>query len=303
MNNEIVRRQDTAVKDTTPAKAGRDTFQPPTLALTPGNIAAYVDIQHNRRWRSQPHAHEGFEFIYMIRGRKKIFLNGMAQSYRAAAGDLVVFRPGDVHEEFSDSHTLIRMVIRCHPQDMAAAAVTFPPRDKLGPVTALPWKEKFQNLFTRMCTEKAQPQAGSDILLAAYLMEFVVLLSRAAEAVPPRDEEENAHHRVRAVVELINENMSSAMSLREMAKTAFMSVSHFAHLFKAQTGEAPKHYLIEAKLKQAKDLLRTSSLSIQEIARQLGYENPYYFYRLFRKRVGMTAGAYRRKAKLCIAKR
>jgi AraC-like DNA-binding protein len=272
------------------------------LKPKPGEVVAAFSTSR-RNWRTQPHAHDGFEFLYVIKGCKKFLLDG--QLFYARGGDLIIFRPGDVHQEWAVSKELQRMVIRCHPKDMAAAEAAFPPREKLGPVTRLPWKNRFQELFARMSQEKARPKTGSEMLLGAYLVEFVVLLARAAEELSGKAGNEAGAQpsRIRAAIELIQSNIGASLTLEELARTSFMSVSHFSHVFKEETGEAPKEYLIDERIKRAKALLASTALSAQEVAQQLGYENPYYFYRLFKKKTGMTAGQYVRSARKCIQNR
>jgi AraC-like DNA-binding protein len=272
----------------------------PVMKLPPGNVAAYIDSQRQAPWKSSPHAHEGYEFLYVIRGTKKFLMNG--KLYYARTGDLIIFRPGEVHEEFSVSKTISRMVIRCHPTDMAVAATAFPPSEKIGPVTRLPWKERFGGLFARMADEKQHPKACSDLLLGAYLVEFVVLLVRAAEEIAPEEKDESgtAHHRVRTAVEMIRQNIGVNLSLSELARTSFMSVSHFSHVFKETVGEPPKEFLIEQRIEKAKQLLLKTGSPACEVAAKLGYDNPYYFYRLFKKKTGMTPGQYVRSARKCI---
>jgi AraC-like DNA-binding protein len=275
-------------------------LKPVLNPLPPGKI--FVQFSTSRRpWKTRPHAHEGFEFLYIVNGAKQFLLGG--ELYSARSGDLIIFRPGDVHEEWIISRKLTRVALRCHPIDMAAARAAFPPREKLPPVVRLPWKQRFQNLFSRMSEERTQPKVHSDMLLGAYLMEFVVLLSRAAETLSVRREkgtDDSVRARARSAIELIHNNIDRSLRLDELARSAFMSVSRFSHVFKKEIGQAPKEYLIEERIKRAKKLLATTEMSAQDVAFSLGYDNPLYFYRLFKKKTGMTTRQFVRTARKCI---
>ena len=69
----------------------------------------------------------------------------------------------------------------------------------------------------------------------------------------------------------------------------------FDRRFRAATGYAPLSYVQSLRVEEAKQLLETGSEPVEEVARQVGYQDPASFRRLFRRLVGMTPGNYRRK--------
>ena len=69
----------------------------------------------------------------------------------------------------------------------------------------------------------------------------------------------------------------------------------FDRRFKAATGYAPLAYVQAMRIEEAKQLLETQSDPIEDIAREVGYEDPGSFRQLFRRLVGMPPGEYRRK--------
>ena len=75
-----------------------------------------------------------------------------------------------------------------------------------------------------------------------------------------------------------------------------MSISWFNKSFKAATGTSPMKYIQTIRIRNAQTLLETTDYSISDVASFVGYENPLYFSRLFRKAKGMSPSAYR---KLC----
>jgi AraC-like DNA-binding protein len=245
------------------------------------------------------HAHPHFELIYILRGTRCLVVDG--KTYRARRGDLMIFRPGEVHREYSGSKTISYFVIRFQPEELSSARLEFPPAKELGPVIPLPARDRFLEIFGRMVDEKDHAREGKNLLLGAYLVEFVVLLRRAVdEAVGARanglGEGASPEDRVRAAVQTIQQNLSGALNLAELAKRSFMSVSHFSHVFKEAVGESPKSYLIKERIEKAKTLLRETSEPAQDIAHRLGYENSYFFYRQFKQRTGLTTAEFRRRA-------
>ena len=100
--------------------------------------------------------------------------------------------------------------------------------------------------------------------------------------------------RLRRVVDYIEDNVVEDLSLKDMAAVAAMSPYHFARAFKAATDASPLQYVITARIERAKVLLKSTRLSISEIAFRVGYGDPGHFNRHFKSRVGTTPGAYRR---------
>jgi AraC-like DNA-binding protein len=246
-------------------------------------------------YRIPEHAHPHFELIYILRGCRGLVMNG--KTYRAHGGDLMVFRPGEAHSEFSVSKILNYVVMRFRENKLSSASLEFPDTNRIGPIIRLPNRERFTNLFSKMAEEHQHPQSGSELLLGTYLVEFVVLIRRAVEEKLSEKSDSNIlpRTRIRTAIESIQENLSRDLNLEKLARNSFMSVSHFSHLFKEEIGESPKSYQIKERIEKAKCLLAESDISAQEIASELGYESPYFFYRQFKQKTGMTTAEYRKR--------
>lgn len=103
----------------------------------------------------------------------------------------------------------------------------------------------------------------------------------------------NRLQRIETTRQYLIENIHRTLTLADMANHAGLSVAHFSHLFKQQTSYSPVDYFIHAKIQHACFLLDTTSLSIRNIGLQVGYEDPYYFSRVFRKVMETAPRAYR----------
>jgi AraC family transcriptional regulator, arabinose operon regulatory protein len=100
-------------------------------------------------------------------------------------------------------------------------------------------------------------------------------------------------HDLSRTVTWLRNNISHSMTLEQMAQHAGLSVSHFSQLFRQQVGYAPMEYFINLKVQHACHLLDTTPLPIKAVSYAVGYEDPYYFSRLFRKVMGVSPKAYR----------
>jgi transcriptional regulator GlxA family with amidase domain len=92
----------------------------------------------------------------------------------------------------------------------------------------------------------------------------------------------------------MRQSLSQPVQIPTLARMASLSPSHFFALFKRQTGFAPMDYFIRLRMQRACDLLDATTLSVKEIAGKLGYEDPFYFSRVFKCMTGMAPSEYRR---------
>jgi AraC-like DNA-binding protein len=88
--------------------------------------------------------------------------------------------------------------------------------------------------------------------------------------------------------------LGQTVSLASMAEQVEMSRGHFSRLFKETTGSTPYGFVTERRLARAKALLVQSSLSIGDVAAEVGYENQGHFSTSFKRATGLTPRAFRR---------
>ncbi|MEC1179038.1 AraC family transcriptional regulator [Metasolibacillus meyeri] len=92
---------------------------------------------------------------------------------------------------------------------------------------------------------------------------------------------------------LLAENYAQPISIADIAEQIGCERRRFAYLFNKQVGMTPIQYLTEIRLKQAKKLLRTTKIPINEIAELVGYADSFYFCRVFKKQYHMTPTQFR----------
>ncbi|HTN34415.1 MAG TPA: AraC family transcriptional regulator [Marinobacter sp.] len=88
-------------------------------------------------------------------------------------------------------------------------------------------------------------------------------------------------------------HLNERISLEQLAGIAGLSPAHFATRYREQTGTSPIQHFLHLKVEQACQYLDTTHLSFADISRQLGYDDAYYFSRLFKKVMGQSPRDYR----------
>ncbi len=94
-----------------------------------------------------------------------------------------------------------------------------------------------------------------------------------------------------------NEHYSENISIDEYAQNNHVSVSWFIRNFKQYTGFTPMQYILSKRLYNAEMLLQNTDYNVTEIAEIIGYDNPLYFSRIFKKAKGISPSEYRKNIK------
>jgi len=101
---------------------------------------------------------------------------------------------------------------------------------------------------------------------------------------------------IEAVESLMRNNLHQELSLETLAHYSQLSTFHFARKFKELTDTSPIQHFISMKIQRACAQLDNSNETVKQIAESLGYNDPYYFSRLFKKMIGMSPKQYRASA-------
>jgi two-component system, response regulator YesN len=113
-----------------------------------------------------------------------------------------------------------------------------------------------------------------------------------------RDSQTSGQHTrlIRQAKEYIDQHyMEPDLSLFEVASQVNLSSSHFSMVFSQETCQTFKEYLTTTRINKARELLRTSSLSSNDISYQVGFNDPHYFSYVFRKNTGFSPTEFRSK--------
>ena len=98
---------------------------------------------------------------------------------------------------------------------------------------------------------------------------------------------------LKASLKHIHSSFTDKISIPYLASLENLSNSRYVAVFKKQTGKSPNEYIIELRLQLAKKLLNNTNMSIKQISEQVGYNDQYFFSRLFKKHVGKSPQSYR----------
>lgn len=135
-----------------------------------------------------------------------------------------------------------------------------------------------------------------DILVDIKLKELVLSIMRLQNYNVVTELSALSGHpgneRFKAVVEYIRRNITSTINPQELSKMACMSKSVFYRAFTNEFGVPPTKMILTEKIKYAKSMMTGGNVKIKEICFALGFSDPNYFSRAFKKIEGITPGEY-----------
>lgn len=150
--------------------------------------------------------------------------------------------------------------------------------------------------FQGIMAEQSQAIAGSDAMTAALMTQCLVHLFRR---LPSQDEEALPwlmalqDERLARVIDMILDAPGDDYTVESLAETAAMSRSAFAERFAEFFGRSPMNFVNHVRMQRATQLLAVENLSIDEIARTVGYSSRSHFSRAFKDHSGLPPKDFR----------
>ncbi|MFI3237152.1 MAG: AraC family transcriptional regulator [Lachnospiraceae bacterium] len=260
--------------------------------------------QGTRYETEEKHCHDFFEMAYIMSGSGKYSVDD--ELVDVTEGDLLIFNPGVQHKaipvegaeqpttEFFVGFTEVKLVD--YPWNFIPFATSGNVIHTTGEL-----KQKLFKICVSMAAEQEVFKVGRYFMLKAYLVQMLTLVIRehSAPLHKPHDvcsfDSVNKKYVVGQIVNYFEDHYNEKVSLDRIAENMYLSPFYISKIFKSEIGEAPIAHLINIRLEKARELLeKDETLTVQKIAVQVGYEDAYYFSRLFKKKYGMSPSQLRK---------
>jgi AraC-like DNA-binding protein len=225
------------------------------------------------------HQHDGIELVLVLRGRCRIRVGDQALS--AGPGELFVL-PAKVPHDQDDQGEVETLYV-----EFTAPTRLFSERPRVLPAPPGGLTATWVRQLVALDREPVPPQVRSGLALALVAhLNHLEQRDEAHRAMPPG---------VVAALRLMEEDLTAALTVDDLARASGLSASHLAALFRRHLGCAPMAWLQQQRLELACRLLRNAYLSVAEVAAACGYQDANYFARLFRQAHGCSPRAWRQR--------
>ncbi len=146
-----------------------------------------------------------------------------------------------------------------------------------------------------------QEEAGrmttpTELMLTGHLYLFLSrLMTLCRKAEPFRSHGTDAARHVRKAMEYLSRHYPDEFRVSDMARALGLDRSYLSTLIRKQTGKSPQAHLIGLRMERAAFLMGKPHLSIADIARSVGYDDPVQFSKTFRNEYGQPPAQYRKE--------
>lgn len=244
-----------------------------------------------------PTVRDEYHVHFILNGKGILEMNGV--SYTLRRGQIFVLMPGAEHVYYADPedpwhYTWISFSGTRAACFLERAGITpeHPTRSTYGE------PERFL-AFTENILNHHQLTVANELTRISQLYAMLALLvdSQSQEAAPVGDKtayDYSPDIYVNSAVEYIREHYHQ-ISVGDIASYIGISRYYLSHIFKEKLHVSPQEYLMNYRMEQSARLLRTTNLSVQEVAGQAGYDNPLTFSKIFKNAYGLSPKNYRLK--------
>lgn len=239
----------------------------------------------------RPNGRSDFQLLYIAGGQAHFYLEEKEKI--VTAGHMVIYRPGEaqwyeyygtektevywVHFTGSDGMELLRR------HGISDDMHVFYCGDSL----------EYRNLFRRMIQELQLCKESYEEMLEMLLRQIFIHMQRKLTDI--REKENHfVNAEMDAAIVYFNEYYNTELNIGDYAVSRHMSISWFIRSFKKYTGVTPMQYILSLRISNAESLLGMTDYNVTEISNIVGYENPLYFSRIFKKQKGLSPSEYRK---------
>lgn len=250
-------------------------------------------------WHYATHEEPNFEWFLLDEGSVRVAIDGIY--HEVGAGDMYLVQPGQTHRERGVDHPVAFSYLKFTLHDFRGQVIDLFPRDSSIPPVARDACGLFQPYFQHIVREVSEAKLGCEQIVEATILQMIWELRRhlhlpVAQSGNDRDRHPQLVDRVNAY---IRDRLDDKVTLGELASHCSMSTAHFGHVFRAQTGLSPMQYLLHARMDYALTLMnRHPDWSLAQVAVHVGFGDPLYFSRQFKRVYGYPPSEVRGQSTL-----
>ncbi len=260
--------------------------------LIVGSCGTYHLFTRPRLPTYRPKGRLDFQILYIASGKAHFYFEDKGIDTVVPAGHMVVYRPKEPqkYEYFGDEQTEVYWV-HFTGKDVKHILRSSGISDDMRVINTGTSLE-YTRLFKQMILELQRRQPDYQEMLALLLRQLLITIHRQL-ASDRRSRNVYLDTEMEAAIQYFNDNYNTEINIEAYAASRGMSVSWFIRCFKQYANTTPMQYIVSIRIANAQILLETTNYNVTEIGRIVGYDNPLYFSRIFKKQKGASPSEYR----------
>jgi len=262
------------------------------------NSADVVQCEKAWSWHPIAGSFADFDFWCVWGGRGEMVCEGKAVPL--GSGSAFCLRPWQEYRATHDpEHPLGVCFVHFDFVD-AFGKVVHPNEGDLPPLVGRLAKGQFYECVLRHVAELFRSGKTDSRLRAADYLNLVLSDFRRESSLEGLSGLDLEHaKRIEHVMRYVRENPGQIFTVSELSKLASYSTDHFTRIFTHVAGIGPNKFCIRVRMVRAQQLLRESTMSINQIASALGYADMFFFSRQFKLQFGMSPREWRKRKAEC----
>lgn len=244
--------------------------------------------KYENDWESFPHSHYYTEIFFIKSGTGHMKIEN--ESIPLAANNLVLIGAQVLHTEFSNPSAPLDYYVL----GVEGLKINTDRPVEYSVVNASSNVAQIRQCFDNILSEMHNRPEGYAEVCQHYLAILVLLICRKDHISYELVDAPNSSHECHKVKRYIETNYHDKITLDSLASNCNLTKYYLSHKFTEFYRKSPIAYLTEVRITAAKDLLKTTNLSIEEIASGTGFSSSSYFSQTFQKFCHMSPQQYRK---------
>ena len=270
----------------------RIDFKDKKHPLFVGSCGTYKLLTKSKLPTHRPRGRLDYQLLYIASGKAHFYFQGKEEI--VSAGNMVLYRPKEEQRYYyyGAEHPEVYLV-HFTGNNVKNILRQYGIADDIHVIhtnTSLEYKR----LFSLMIQELKLCKDDYEELLVHYLKELLIMIHRVLINNPP-GKSSFLITEMDDAVQYFHANYNQPISIEDYAAEHNMSVSWFIRNFKEYTNVTPAQYILSLRISNARTLLENTAYNVSEISNIVGYENPLYFSRIFKKQCGMSPSEFRKQ--------
>jgi len=268
----------------------RCSAHPIVSQLYPLTFGYYPSAPSHRVHREE--GKRGWSLHYCLHGKGKLKLAG--KTFSINEGMAFILPPFEKHTYETDrKHPWSTVWVRFEGYtakqyiDLLGATLA-------KPTLHIPDVKNLLHSYQQLYAERRMYYSVLDLIGISHFLGL--FLTQAARKLKPLSARQlSSDEQIQKSIRFMEKNIHRDCRLDDFVASSGMSARNYSRRFRTLTGISPMNYFIQMKLNEAGHKLQSTALTIEQIAESLGYTDPLYFSRIFRKTQGISPSTYRRE--------
>lgn len=268
-------------------------FEEKNLPIAVSNCGHYRMHEFDRASTHRPNGLVDYQLLYIASGKGHFYFTENEETL-VTAGQMVLYRPHEMQKYIYKESNLTDVYwvhFTGNQVEQLLQKYHFPTDSH---VLYCGISSEYQRIYQAMIQELQLQHTHFKESLALLLQQLYVAVSR--QLTSELKGSSSIQLEMAGAANYFREHYNEEISIEKFAADRNMSISWFIRSFRQYNGKTPLAYILNIRISTARHLLQTTSYNVTEIASIVGYDNPLYFCRLFKKMTGVAPSEYRSQA-------